>query len=60
MNDIMDENGLVPSIIVLFGITSRFPALTTNLTQQNERIEASKTAEAEKILLLLGVEFSNS
>lgn len=46
MNDTMNEDGLVPSLLV-FGIIPRFPIIATELPTQKERMEVLATARAE-------------
>lgn len=46
MNDTMNENGLVPSLLV-FGLIPRFPIIASELPNQKERMEILTTAWAE-------------
>jgi hypothetical protein len=46
LNDTMGENGLVPSLLV-FGIVPRFPILSSNLPEQQERMRVLAAAQAE-------------
>lgn len=46
MNDRINENGLVPSRLVL-GMFPRFPILNTDLPTQKDRINVIKAAQAE-------------
>jgi hypothetical protein len=47
MNDKIGENGLVPSILV-FGVTPRYPALSTELPNQKERMDFISAAQQVK------------
>lgn len=51
MNDTMNENGLVPSLLV-FGIIPRFPIIATELPTQKDRMDvlAPERAEMEAIV----------
>jgi len=46
MNDTMNPEGLVPSLLV-FGVLPRFPAVNTQLPNQVERMRALEVARAE-------------
>lgn len=46
LNDIVDPNGLVPSLLV-FGTLPRVPCLNSNLQGQRERMKAISTARRE-------------
>jgi hypothetical protein len=46
LNDTTGENGLVPSLLV-FGIVPRFPILSSNLPEQQERMRVLAAAQAE-------------
>ncbi len=46
MNDTMGPNGLVPSLLV-FGVLPRFPAVSTNLPNQEDRMKALEIARSE-------------
>lgn len=46
MNDTMNPEGLVPSLLV-FGVLPRFPALHTQLPNHEERMRALKVAQME-------------
>lgn len=46
MNDTIGKNDLVTSYLV-FGITTRFPIISTELPKQQERMEALSKAQME-------------
>ena len=46
MNDTIGENGLVPSRLV-FGITPRFPIISSDLPTQKERMDILRSAQME-------------
>ena len=46
INDTIDQNGLVPSLLV-FGVLPSFPSPSRNNPDQQERFEALKSARAE-------------
>jgi hypothetical protein len=48
LNDAMGENGLVPALLV-FGIIPRFPILSNDVSEQEERMHVLAAAQAEQV-----------